>query len=123
MSSETTTGTGLRGMGTHIPRLRTDLEQQRRFRVQQLLDLAIRASRTSMATPNAPPDDVLNTLRGAARTALNDIDAALRRIELGTYGRCQRCRTTIPLERLEVLPMVVLCMPCQYADEHDQMLT
>ena len=70
-----------------------------------------------------PRDNVLGTMRRAARAALADIDTALRRIELGTYGSCQRCRTTIPLERLEVLPMVALCMPCQHADEHGQMAT
>lgn len=74
-----------------------------------------------MATPDAPREDVLDTLRGAARAALADIDAALRRIELGTYGSCRRCGTAIPLDRLEVLPMVALCMPCQHADEHESM--
>jgi RNA polymerase-binding transcription factor DksA len=31
----------------------------------------------------------------------------------GRYGRCVHCEATIPLERLEILPAVALCMTCQ----------
>ena len=51
-------------------------------------------------------------LRGA-RLALTDVESALARISYGSYGRCAHCGTTLPLERLEVLPQAALCMPCQ----------
>jgi RNA polymerase-binding transcription factor DksA len=48
---------------------------------------------------------------------LDDIDAALQRLEEDSYGICQRCAEPIAWERLEVLPMSRLCTPCQYLAE------
>ena len=44
---------------------------------------------------------------------LKDIDAALRSIEKGSYGICERCGQPIELERLEVKPDATLCIKCQ----------
>jgi RNA polymerase-binding protein DksA len=44
---------------------------------------------------------------------LQDIDAALRSIEKGHYGTCERCGNPIELERLEVKPDATLCVNCQ----------
>lgn len=44
--------------------------------------------------------------------ALADIDAALARLEDGTYGYCQRCGRPIPRERLEALPATAYCLAC-----------
>jgi RNA polymerase-binding protein DksA len=41
---------------------------------------------------------------------LHAVDAALRRIEEGTYGRCERCGREIPFERLEARPTATLCV-------------
>ncbi len=41
-----------------------------------------------------------------------EIDQALERIDAGTYGRCSICGTTIPGERLAVVPWAALCVPC-----------
>ncbi|MET8042061.1 TraR/DksA C4-type zinc finger protein [Micromonospora sp. NPDC005215] len=47
------------------------------------------------------------------RRHLEQITGALSRIADGTYGACERCRESIPAERLEVLPHVRFCVPCQ----------
>lgn len=44
---------------------------------------------------------------------LSDLDAALRSIEKGHYGTCERCGEPIELERLEVKPDATLCLKCQ----------
>lgn len=41
------------------------------------------------------------------------VQAALRSIDKGRYGICERCSIEIPTERLEVRPDATLCMPCQ----------
>jgi len=41
------------------------------------------------------------------------VQAALRSIDKGRYGICERCGIEIPTERLEVRPDATLCMPCQ----------
>ena len=43
---------------------------------------------------------------------LEEIEAALARIEAGTYGRCQYCGCPIPRRRLEVRPFARGCVPC-----------
>jgi DnaK suppressor protein len=44
---------------------------------------------------------------------LQDIDSALRSIEKGQYGICERCGRPIEAERLEVKPDATLCVNCQ----------
>jgi DnaK suppressor protein len=44
---------------------------------------------------------------------LRDIDAALRSIEKGRYGICERCDQPIEVARLEVKPDATLCLKCQ----------
>lgn len=44
---------------------------------------------------------------------LGDIESALRSIEKGQYGTCERCGKQIELERLEVKPDATLCLSCQ----------
>ena len=44
---------------------------------------------------------------------LTEIDAALQRIEDGTYGTCTTCGREIPLERLEAYPWASLCIDCK----------
>lgn len=48
---------------------------------------------------------------------LRDIEAALRRIESGSYGVCTDCGIEIPLERLRVQPAADRCIDCQARHE------
>jgi DnaK suppressor protein len=41
------------------------------------------------------------------------IDAALRRIDAGDYGRCLDCERWIRPARLEMMPYAVRCRDCQ----------
>jgi len=47
------------------------------------------------------------------------IDEALRRIQEGTYGKCQSCGKQISAARLEAVPHARLCIECK-AKEEDQ---
>lgn len=49
----------------------------------------------------------------ATQQSLEELQAALRRIEEDQYGICARCQGEIPRERLEVLPQARFCVPCQ----------
>ncbi len=44
---------------------------------------------------------------------MQDIEHALRAIEKGQYGLCERCSNPIEPERLEVKPDAILCLNCQ----------
>jgi RNA polymerase-binding protein DksA len=53
------------------------------------------------------------TLEENSGHLLAEIEAALKRIEDGTYGTCTNCGEQIPEERLEALPWATLCIGCQ----------
>ena len=40
------------------------------------------------------------------------VDAAIERLDDGTYGTCTRCGRTIPAERLAVVPWAATCVAC-----------
>ncbi|MEM8926338.1 MAG: TraR/DksA C4-type zinc finger protein [Actinomycetota bacterium] len=49
-------------------------------------------------------------LSAAARQAVSEIDAALARLEAGTYGICLVSGDPIPKERLEAIPEASVCV-------------
>lgn len=53
------------------------------------------------------------TLEENSEHVLAEIEAALTRIEEGTYGTCTHCGGQIAEERLEALPWATLCIECQ----------
>ena len=53
------------------------------------------------------------TLSAQARAAVDEIDRSLRKIEIGTYGICEKCETPIPKARLKALPYAALCVGCK----------
>jgi RNA polymerase-binding protein DksA len=53
------------------------------------------------------------TLEENEERALKAIDAALERIENGTFGICQTCGKPIDPERLEALPTATQCIDCK----------
>jgi RNA polymerase-binding transcription factor len=53
------------------------------------------------------------TLEENSEHVLAEIDAALKRIEDGTYGTCTSRGEQIAVERLEARPWATLCIDCQ----------
>jgi RNA polymerase-binding protein DksA len=53
------------------------------------------------------------TLEENSEHVLAEIDAALKRIDDGTYGTCTNCGNEIPPERLEARPWATLCIGCK----------
>lgn len=58
---------------------------------------------------------VLSLIEGL-QTRLEDVRAALRKIEQKTYGLCERCGKEINPERLEAIPAARLCISCKQKD-------
>ena len=57
-------------------------------------------------------DDVIYNLDSLAKTELQQINAALQRIDKGVYGVCSRCGENIAPERLKALPYADHCTDC-----------
>lgn len=57
-------------------------------------------------------DEVIDKLELVERSELQQINAALSRIESGTYGLCTACGEKISDKRLDALPFATICMNC-----------
>ena len=42
-----------------------------------------------------------------------NINSALKKIEDGTYGSCEKCGKKIPIERLKIFPEAKFCLKCK----------
>ncbi|MDR6755991.1 RNA polymerase-binding transcription factor DksA [Mycoplana sp. BE70] len=57
-------------------------------------------------------DEVLEEIGNTGLDELAAIDAALDRIEAGTFGICPKCGNPISPRRLEAVPQAALCEEC-----------
>ena len=57
-------------------------------------------------------DEVLSGLGRAHQQEVQLLNTALRRIEDGSYGICQKCGDDISPERLAAVPYAALCRTC-----------
>lgn len=57
-------------------------------------------------------DEVLEELGNVALEEIDELQAAIKRIELGTYGNCTSCGEPIGEKRLEAVPAASKCMSC-----------
>lgn len=60
-----------------------------------------------------------NLVLGNSRTLLGQVQAALERLDNGTYGYCQRCGKPIDARRLEALPYALYDIECQEIVERE----
>lgn len=52
------------------------------------------------------------SLKSSQSSIVDEIDAALERIENGSFGVCEKCGKDIDEDRLEVLPYTNVCIEC-----------
>lgn len=57
------------------------------------------------------------TLLDNARSTLAQIEHALGKLEVGTYGLCDTCGKPINEERLLIAPFATLCVDCKRLEE------
>lgn len=112
--------------------------RQRLFEEQRRLDSEVKRSEQGFVENQQPPGELSNNPTHAAdqdaegvdkrivvqdtiRAELRDVDAALERIEAGTYGKCVLCGKEISQERLEALPQTPHCIDCEREQEKAEM--
>lgn len=59
------------------------------------------------------------TLRNTLSGTLSEVKDALKTLDEGTYGKCERCGKWIGQERLRVLPFADLCIECAQRESRD----
>lgn len=70
------------------------------------------ADPTDQASDSADGDLAL-ALAQSDTDELNQIEAALARLEAGEIGSCEECSGPIPMERLRALPYATTCIDCK----------
>lgn len=84
---------------------------------EALLEDVMTAGDTS-AVPSHPADqdvegfDEQVVLAQNEEHLLEDVEAALERIEAGSFGSCELCGREIPKQRLDALPQAATCIEC-----------
>jgi RNA polymerase-binding protein DksA len=84
-------------------------------------DAVVDASRDSNADDEHDPEGAtiaferaqVDALARSAQQRLEEVDAALQRLDDGTYGTCRTCGRPIAPERLEVRPAATTCATCR----------
>ena len=110
-----------------LAELRAELEQQRENLRKEIVeqggdadsdDAAIDVERgfADSAHSTAERARLLSVMK-ALRSTLRWVDRALTKMELGTYGTCERCGNPVGIERLEALPWAILCIDCKQKGE------
>lgn len=111
----------------YLPRQRAELTARRTAYREQVDRLS--AAAAELAEEPGSPDlgddqgfaeadsvsverDRLSSLEAMARRRLDEVDAAIARLDAGTYGACRTCRRPIPVARLEAVPEASQCVSC-----------
>ena len=81
--------------------------------------ISIPTDKEELGSDNAEQELTL-TLLGSDEDILDQIEAALQRIDDGSYGRCKKCGERIPTTRLDGIPYAADCVRCASQEEEDR---
>jgi len=114
--------------------VRQRLEREREAAIARLRELGLSPDTETNAPDGAAGDvrdegdlaeashrhDLSLMHRERVAERINQLTAALRRVEDGSYGRCERCGRDIEPARLKALPEATTCLACQERAERDR---
>ena len=92
--------------------------------ISQMEDLSIRKNRADQGELSTAPSHMADCgsdnfeqeftlqMMESSSEILEDINAALERIDEGTYNVCEVCGVKIPKKRLQVIPYATMCVKC-----------
>lgn len=101
--------------------LRARLSEQR-LEITNMYNQDVRAGQESTDDPtedivdranNSYNRELMFSISDSERQLLLQIEDALNRINVGTYGRCTNCGNTIHPLRLDAVPWARFCIDCQ----------
>jgi len=112
-----------------VERARSRLEAERAETLERLAHLTedysamVAASRDTNADDEHDPEGAtiafersqIGALVRQAQVHVGEIDAAMRRLDTGTYGTCEGCGGPIAEGRLEARPVARTCIQCATA--------
>jgi DnaK suppressor protein len=109
----------------------TEMLDARRHAIQEQVQQKIRAFRDIASAETTRPsadlsdepvqEDLDFALVEMQAQTLENITAALARLQAGDYGICHECQEEIPEKRLRALPFATKCLACQESAEQVQL--
>lgn len=114
--------------GDHLELRNLLVEQKRRLWAELTEELFNKTGEQLASQYDIPQDlgerSLLDLLSDAGlaiadvrRVQLTQLEEAQRRLEMGTYGRCEGCGEVIDIQRLRVVPFTAYCVNCQKQQE------
>lgn len=107
----------------NIKKIRINVEKQRHLIITKIKRLKsedpFRTEDRSLIVEPGTDASVLSgherivVLEERLKKDLKEIESALKKIQNGTYGVCERCKKPIDVKRLEAKPEAVYCLSCE----------
>lgn len=100
-----------------LEEVRASLEKEKQ-RLEELIERIVKNQRQTPESDSSERavqrqnQEVVDALGNDAREDLVRIDAALGRIDAGTYGTCTSCGEAIAPARLDAYPLASRCIDC-----------
>ena len=118
-SKETLSAAEIKEIKKQLEELKSDAEK--RLREKKDLDMPeAEVGDPIDAASQSLDKEILFELSGNSHNTIGQIEAALRKIEKGIYGRCELCRQPIPKKRIKALPFARYCVHCQTSSESNR---
>jgi DnaK suppressor protein len=105
-------------MDIDVDAIRAALQAERTHLLSEVAETITAPSQMTYGSQAAAASQVFEqqrdlALRDRATGHLALVDAAIERLDAGTYGPCLRCGKPIPADRLEALPWAAYDIDCQ----------
>ncbi|HJD19556.1 MAG TPA: TraR/DksA family transcriptional regulator [Candidatus Avelusimicrobium excrementipullorum] len=115
-SKDALTAAEIKEIKKHLEELKADAEK--RLKEKKNMDMPeAEVGDPIDAASQSLDKEILFELSGNSHNTIGQIEAALRKIEKGIYGRCELCRQPIPKKRIKALPFARYCINCQHSSE------
>ncbi len=116
-TKDTLTAAEIKEIKAHLEEMKADAEK--RLREKKDMDLPdVEVGDPIDVASQSLDKEILFELSGNSHNTIGQIEAALRKIEKGIYGRCEQCRQPIPKKRIKALPFARYCVNCQHSSEN-----
>jgi RNA polymerase-binding transcription factor len=110
---------------TDTEKIRKKLEQERAELLENITGEQKKLNNYAVSNPD-PSDladksfyqDITQVQLNHLERQLEEVEAALKRIDSGEYGLCAKCGNPINPERLEAMPEAIYCMDCKQQMEN-----
>ena len=115
-NKEAFTATEIKALKKHL----LEMKEEAQLRLKNTKDMDIPEAEVGDEIDNASKSldkEILFELSGNAHNTIEQIEAALRKIDKGIYGTCEYCRQPISKKRMKALPFARYCINCQHTNE------